>query len=563
MRNPITIVLFGAAAVTAPAAPPVVAVDTAGTRYGGVLAGADWGRPLAAGDLDGDGYDEVIVSECESWGGVTSRVYVLRGGVRAHGRGWVDLSLTPADQVIIGAQVDDNLGASVATGDVNGDGIDDLLLCASMGDFGGVLDRGVAYLIYGGEHFFDNTVRNLSEGSAWNIRILGPVAAGDMGGSNLFGGLDAQGAAIGRLNADSYGDIVLGVHLADGGNTQSGRVYVIFGNAWPSGFTFNLAVASNYGVRIDGRSRYDELGTCVLTADLTGDGLDELILGNEYYSRGLFTSDGATHIFRGRVTWPTYISLVSTAADITLLGARAQDELGTAAATGDFDGDGRRDLAVAAPGADVGAHNTQRGDGIVYGLLGKTSYQTGTYLFDYATTAPDFRLLGEFEKNLGDTLSAGDFDADGRTDLAAAERFGGPATNGVVEILRGRPGLAGQTFTANVDTDLRILGAPQDRIGFWLSACDHNADGLAEVLIGTPFNNGDRGTAYVFTWVSGDPDRDGDRDLRDVAFLQRCVTGPGGGPLDPPCLLLDGDLDEDLDEYDAAWLCERLTGPGQ
>ena len=169
--------------------------------------------------MDGDGYDEAIVAASESWGGLTSRVYVVRGAVDAHRRGVVDLSSNGIDQVIIAAQVDDNLGSSITTGDVNSDGIDDLLIVASGADYGGRTDAGIAYLIYGGAGFFASPTRDLGNTGNWDVRCVGPVAYGDMGASLSFGGGDTHAAAIGKLNDDGYGDIVLGVHLADGAAT--------------------------------------------------------------------------------------------------------------------------------------------------------------------------------------------------------------------------------------------------------------------------------------------------------------------------------------------------------
>jgi hypothetical protein len=559
-------------AIVALAAPLAVAAplqrsnSDAGTTYLGALADLDWGRPVASGDLDGDGYDEIIIGASEPYGGFISRVYVLRGGPGAHGRGAIDLSTTAADQVILGAAVDDNLGCSIATGDVNGDGIADLLICASNASYGGVEYRGIAYLIYGGPNFFASGTRDLSLSGQWDVRFLGPVADGDMGGNNMFGGLDAHAAAIGRLDSDAYGDVVLGVHLATGGASGSGSVFVVFGLPFPSGATVNLAVPSNYGVRINGRGEYDQLGEVVLTADLTGDGLDELILPNEYASKGLFTSEGATYILRGRTrpAWNAVKSynLATLPANITLWGAREDDNLGVAAAAGDFNGDGLADLAVAAPGADAGAWDDQIGEGFVYGLLGSQAYQTGTYSRDYATATPDFKLVGEFQEGLGMEVSAGDFNGDGIDDIAAAEWFAGPETNGVVEVLFGRPFAPGATYTANVDTDLHIVGAANDRIGFSLGAADVNGDGLREIVYGTPFNNSDRGTVYVFTYVSGDPDHDGDHDLADFARLQGCFIGPDERTTVGPCVLLDFDLDEDVDMADfTAWV-PLMAGPG-
>ncbi len=490
MRSSIhTIVIALLVVSPALATPPEYQAADAGTVFLSPVVDQDWGRPLAAGDLDGDGYDEVIVAASESWGSVISHVYIIRGGPGTHGQGLVDLTLGGVDQVVIGAQLDDNLGSSITTGDVNGDTIDDLLICASLADYSSRADAGIAYLIYGGAGFFDSPTRDLSTTSEWDVRIIGPVAAGDMGACLSFGGGDTHAAAIGNLSGDVYGDIVLGVHLADGNTDDTGRVYIVLGQSFATGTTLDLASSANYDVAIYGDDRYDETGDFVLTGDVTGDGLDDVIIPNHYFSQYLFDSEGAVHIFRGRTTWTTsYYNLGTTPADITLLGYRKYDDLGESAAVGDFNHDGIMDLATGAPGADAGVFDDQIGDGFVYGLLGSTSYQTGTHLIDYATATPDFLFIGEYQEGLGAETSAGDFNGDGYDDVAASERFGGPSSNGVVEVLWGRDFSPGATFTANVDSDLRIIGGAQDRIGFSLSASDTNNDGLDEILFGSPFS---------------------------------------------------------------------------
>jgi hypothetical protein len=538
--RPITCLALGLFAVPVLAETVQRSSTEAMTIYQGAIEDADWGRPVASGDFDGDGYNEVVVGASPFVGGI-SHVYVMRGGPTAHVRGTVDLYTTGADLDIIGAQADDTLGTSIATGDVNGDGIDDLLMCASLGDPPGRNAAGIAYLLYGGPNFFANPTRNLATPGSWDVRIYGATANGDMGGSNLFGGLDAHGAAIGNLNGDQYGDIALGIHLATGGAAQSGVVYVKFGAAFFSGITLDLASPAGQNVRINGRSNTDELGTYVLTGDITGDGIDELILGNEYYSRGVFTSEGAVHIFRGQVSWSTVYNL-SALAPITLWGGRADDGLGGSVAVGDFDGDGVLDLASAADGAELGALNSQRGDGLVYGLRGGSHLQTGSILIAYATATPAFLIVGESQQNFGRELTAGDFNADGVDDIAGAEWFSGPSVNGSVDVLFGRHFVGSPVFHVGVDTDLHILGQPQDRISFSLGTSNVNGDDRDEILFGTPFNNGpiglEKGTVYVFTHVPEALDSDLDNNgitngVDYTVFLDSFGTSTGDEEFNP------------------------------
>lgn len=496
----------------------------AGTTFLGAVAGQDWGRPLGAGDLDGDGYEDSIVAASEPYGGVSSQLYIVRGGHEAHRRGVRDLSSIGVDQVIMGAQLNDNLGSSIATGDLNTDGIDDLLVCASGFDVGGRADAGTAYVIYGGADFFASSTRDLAQTGNWDVRLVGPTAFGDMGASLTFGGGDTRAAAIGNFNGDAYGDIALGVHLARGSANAAGRVYVVFGEPFGSGITLDLAAGNDYDVVIYGDDEYDETGDFVLAGDITGDGLDDLIIPNQYHSQYLFDSEGAVHVFRGRENWNAAYRLAADPADITLLGHRKHDYLGQSAAVGDFNNDGITDLAAAAPGADAGAFDDQIGDGFVYGLLGSTDYQTGTHTIDFATANPDFLLIGDHQENLGAETSAGDFDGDGYDDIAASERFGGPQTNGIVEVLLGRDFAGNPTFQANENTDVRVVGDPQDRIGFSLSTSDVNGDGVREVFYGTPFSNNDAGTAYVLSLAVPEPSSL----LLSIAYAGICATVVAG-----------------------------------
>ena len=540
-----------------------VATDS-GTVFLEPVTDMDWGRPVASGDLDNDGYDDLMVAASESIGGDISRVYIIRGSEDAAGLGVVDLASVTPDQVIIDVTSNGNLGSSIATGDFNGDGIDDLVVCASTADTV-LAGAGIAYLIFGNGNFFDSSVRNLAETGSWDLRIYGPTQYADLGGASSFGGMDGQGAAIGDINGDIYGDLVLGAHLAPGAASQAGRVYVIYGGPFPSGYSLGLAnLASVFGFHIEGKVEYDELGKIVKTADVTGDGIGDLILPNEYYSHGAgyFATEGAVHIYRGRTSWNSVYRLVDGPADITLLGVGRWDELGAAAAVGDFNNDGIMDLVASAPGADVGVWNQDFGEGFTYGLLGSSVYQTGTHTIDYASADPDFVLVGETHQGLGSELTAGDFNGDGYDDVAASSRDWGTQSQGVVEVLYGRDFAGSPTFVANADTDLRIAGVePQAQFCDKIGTANMNNDCLDEIVIATPFDHESKGRVHLFTYASSYAVPDGDHDLADYAAFQACFTGSISPDLGDGCCVWDFDHDGDVDTDDLEELVDVLDGP--
>lgn len=380
-----------------------------------------------------------------------------------------------------------------------------------------------------------------------------------MGGRNAFGGLDTQACAIGNLNNDAFGDLVFGVHLASGGATESGKVVVRLGAPFFNGTTIDLSISTTGIITVNGDGQFDELGDAVVTGDLTGDGIDELIIPNGYFSQSFFDSEGAVHVFRGRTSWPSTFNLASAPADVTLLGNRAYDALGETAAVGDFDGDGLIDLIAAAPGGELGAFTNQIGDGLIYGMRGRTAWQTGTHLIDFATASPDFMLVGDPQKELGSSLAVGDINGDGFADILAGEWFGGPSNNGVVEVLLGRPLAGFQTYVAAIDTDLRIAGsAAQDRISFAVGKGDSDGDGRDEIIIGAPFNRGGRGTVYVMRVRYGDLDLDDDVAGDDAAAIMDCLQGPDLA-VSYDCLSGDADSDRDVDLLDIAALQRAVT----
>ena len=185
----------------------------------------------AAGDMNGDGFDDVIIGAPYSSGGLSfaGRSYVIFGTDQTIA---TPLELSSLDGsagfAIEGAEANDFAGTSVAGGsDLNGDGLDDLVIGAtgadsldSMGDINDT-DTGVVHVVFG------------------SSQLSHPFQLGDLDGSNGFtingaARLDRLGHSVdfaGDVNADGTEDLIIGAYGSDGNGDDSGTSYIVFGRS--------------------------------------------------------------------------------------------------------------------------------------------------------------------------------------------------------------------------------------------------------------------------------------------------------------------------------------------
>ena len=261
-------------------------------------------------------------------------------------------------------------------------------------------------------------------------------------------------------------------------------VALAVGLVGPWSTTASAAALDGHGPRIAGDAGGDGAGVAVTFGDLTGDGIDELIVGADGCDLGA-ADGGCVAIFLGG-TWPLPEHRSLSDADLLIVASHAGEALGTTlSAGGDLDGDGYGDLAVGAPGFDGAGPGAGR-VGVFFG--GPTLPPSPVELAD-----ADVLIVGGDEGGaLGRCLDGRrDVDGDGFADLLmgvpGAHDLGGDAAGGVIVRFGGSawPG----DLTVDVDSSESVRGADADA-GFG-SACaavaDQNGDGVAELLIGAPW----------------------------------------------------------------------------
>jgi hypothetical protein len=302
-----------------------------------------------------------------------------------------------------GESSNDNAGISLAAGgDVDADGINELLVGAKLNDDAGT-DAGAAYLIWGPMTAATSAIDAIDEQKVTGQANI--TTADKLGSAVAFAG--------DMIGGDGYGDIAIGAGNRDvsASGDHKGQVYILSGIDLGHTEKSVTGFADEYLVR--GTNSFDYLGSGLARGgDFDDDGQPDLWLG----AAGAGTSDvGIVYLLRGSLTTSATVFSVSSVAAMTITGDAPSDTIGSVLATGDFDGDGLADVAIGDSkdkDASVGLANA----GAVHIFLGHTSPSgtTNTASADAdVIAASGSDLLGASVANAGDT------DGDGTDDLIA------------------------------------------------------------------------------------------------------------------------------------------------
>lgn len=504
------------------------------------------GSAASAGDLNGDGYDDIVVGAEDYDNGENEEGAVFVWFGSANG-----LAITGnpgnADWMAEGNQANMFFGCSIGTaGDVNQDGLDELIIGA-RGYTNGENMEGAVFIYQG-------FVFGLWNEPQWKTE-----------GNKEYAVLGSSVGTAGDVNGDGYDDIIVGAPGYNNGQVKQGAAFVYSGSSASliSGLTLSWTAEGDRAEMMFGNS----LGTA---GDTNGDGYDDIIIGAFTYS-DIESNEGAAFVWFGG---PSGLGDPGTPenADWKDESDKAETLYGSSVATaGDVNGDGYADIIIGAPwytdeqtkegavyvyygssegpspyyanwittgnndlaeyGASVATAGDLNRDGYDEVIIGAPGFSTGGVCFLYyggpvhLSTGRDW-ISGSFtaSSRFGTCVaSAGDVNGDGAMDLiVGAPEYSHPETGeGAVYLYYGAPG----DWIAEGNKDYASFGSSVS------SAGDINGDGYIDVIVGAPlYDNGQysEGRAFLYqgskTGLHQDPDWTAESNLENMYFADAVAS---------------------------------------
>jgi hypothetical protein len=458
------------------------------TTDGCAEANDGFGHPVARGDFNNDNFEDLAVGvPTEDIGSVVDAgavqvIYGTSGGLASANRQFWSQNSANVEEV---AEAGDLFGSSLAAGDFNGDGFDDLAIGVPEENLGSVSNAGLVNVIYGSSTGLSATFVPDQLWTQDSLNIDDAAEAGDLLGDTL---------AAADFNGDGRDDLAIGVPQEDVGSIgNGGAATVIYGSPTGLSSTFigDQFWSQNSPSVDDMAEAGDEFGFSLAAGDFNGDGRDDLAVGvpGEDIS-------GAVSVIYGAPTGlsSTFLSdqiWSQDSPDIEDM-AESNDFFGSNLATGDFNGDGRDDLAIAAEAEMVGTQPDAGAVNVIYGS--PTTGLSATFVPDQFWSQDSLNVEedAEFGDHFAVGLTTGDFNGDGRDDLAAGvpqEDIGSVVRPGLVNVIYGSPTGLSATFVADQlwsqdSANVEDANENNDFLGGALVAGDFNGDGRDDLAIG-------------------------------------------------------------------------------
>ena len=402
------------------------------------------------------------------------------------------------------------LAATGVTGDFNGDGFDDKAIGASGEEFGSSNTTGAVHVIYGSSGGLSATA--VIADQMWtqdSAGIEGIAEDWDYFGVTISSG-DYNGDGFDDLSIGVYGeDIDLAVASIENFDVSinsaviakdTGVVQVIYGS--PAGLSATAVLPDQVWIQgfadiADFSENYDGFGTRLSSGDYNGDGHDDLAIGAQYEETGSLDNTGGVHIIYGSSGGLSATAVIADqrwTQDSTDIedAVEASDEFGSSLSSGDYNGDGSDDLAIGAAQETIGTSFGTGAVNVIYGSSGGLSATAVIADQMWTQNSTDIDGVAETKEYFSNSLSSGDYNGDGRDDLAVgtpAEDVGTVIDAGAVNVIYGSSG--GLSATAVIADQLLTQDSPgidgvaeaDDRIGVPLSSADYNGDGRDDLAI--------------------------------------------------------------------------------
>ena len=353
----------------------------------------------------------------------------------------------------------DVLGRDVVAGDVNGDGVDDLIVGARQGDPDGRQDAGETYV------FFGPLESGTFEIPAVVDVLIKGIAPGDHTGISL---------AIGDINDDTRADLIIGARRANpGGRVDAGETYVMFGPLTSGVFE----LSSRADITVNGVDEGDESGVGAASGDLNNDGVDDLIIGARHADPNGTVDGGETYVVFGPLGAGTYELLAL--ADVTIKGTDPEDRSGYGLDVADVSGDAVPDLIVGAWGADPNGKMDAGEVSILFGPLPSGVLEL--------SSDSDVTIAGiDPEDHLGVGAALADVNQDGVADvLVGATQADPPDRPGAGEAYVIYGPLTSGSLELAASADVTFYGIDsEDFFGIGVESGDLNNDSAPDLIFG-------------------------------------------------------------------------------
>ena len=329
----------------------------------------------SAGDVNGDGLDDLIVGAdgADPHGERSGASFVVFGKDNGEAVDLLKVADGTGGFVINGVSADDRSGHSVSSaGDVNGDGLDDLIVGA-YGDDPNGNKSGASFVVFGKADGEAVDLLKVADGTGGFV--INGVSAGDQSGRAV--------SSAGDVNGDGRDDLIVGADGDDPNGPDSGASFVVFGKADGDAVKLSDVEKGIGGFVINGASAGDRSGHSVSSAgDVNGDGFDDLIVGADGDDPNGSDSGASFVIFGGDDIGASAATLVGTDAGETLNGTDGNDRIIAGQGDDIIVGGGGNDYLVGARGNDTFVFSSDFGDDVI------KDFEQGVDLIDL--TAFDF-----------------------------------------------------------------------------------------------------------------------------------------------------------------------------